>query len=201
MIGLAIIVVGFLYLLLWVAAVFFSYRLLFKVSNSKVIASVAASAMCFLMYFIPFSDLIPTLTAHKHYCETQAGFTVYKTPEQWAIENPGVLETLTPYKKFVSLNSPIGSGTKVNDRFGSIFTLAYVGNSSVREEKTVLIDLKTQGVIAKNIDFSRGYGAIGLGHQGWWKFWLAEGSCHSDKKNITDVKVRNIFYQGFKIGK
>lgn len=47
------------------------------------------------MYHLMFWDLIPTLLIHKYYCATEAGFWVYKTPEQWINENPGVLETLS----------------------------------------------------------------------------------------------------------
>ncbi|MDI1309457.1 MAG: hypothetical protein PSV17_08480 [Methylotenera sp.] len=41
----------------------------------------------FVMYNLVFWDLIPTLVMHKYYCETQAGFWVYKTPEQWKKEH------------------------------------------------------------------------------------------------------------------
>ncbi len=49
----------------------------------------------FAMYNLVFWDLIPTLAMHKYYCATEAGFWVYKTPEQWVKENPGVAETLS----------------------------------------------------------------------------------------------------------
>jgi len=198
MIGLIIIVVGLFYLLLWIAVVFFSYRLTFEMSNSKTVASIVASMICLLMYFIPFADLIPTLTAHKHHCETQAGFTVYKTPEQWAAENPGVLETLTPYKKFVPLDLPIGSGTQKNDRFGLVFKESDIDTLPLNEHRSILIDIKTQEVLAENVDFSRGYGAIGLGRKGWWKFWLAEDSCYIGSKRVQYFEKRRNFYQGFK---
>ncbi len=48
----------------------------------------------FAMYNLVFWDLIPTLVMHKYYCATEAGFWLYKTPEQWVKENPGVMETL-----------------------------------------------------------------------------------------------------------
>jgi len=56
---------------------------------------VWAGVAAFGMYNLVFWDLIPTLLVHKYYCETQAGFWVYKTPEEWRDENPGVLETLS----------------------------------------------------------------------------------------------------------
>ena len=48
------------------------------------------SLAAFVMYNLMFWDLIPTLVMHKYYCDTQAGFWVYKTPEQWVKENPNL---------------------------------------------------------------------------------------------------------------
>lgn len=39
------------------------------------------------MYLLVFWDWLPTVAAHKYYCSTEAGFWVYKTPEQWKAEN------------------------------------------------------------------------------------------------------------------
>jgi len=155
--------------------------------------------VCLVMYLIPFWDLIPTLVTHKHHCETQAGFTVYKNSEQWAAENPGVLETLTPSKKYVRLDLPIGHGSQKNNRFGYIFEKIDIDTLSLREHRSIIVDLKTQEIISENIDFSRGYGAIGLGHKGWWKFWLAEDSCYTGSKRAQHFERRRDFYQGFKI--
>ena len=47
-----------------------------------------------VMWLIPFWDWIPTMVMHQYYCATEAGFWVYKTPEQWKLENPGVMEGL-----------------------------------------------------------------------------------------------------------
>lgn len=56
---------------------------------------VWGSAAALAMYHLMFWDLIPTLLIHRYYCATEAGFWVYKTPEEWVKENPGVLETLS----------------------------------------------------------------------------------------------------------
>jgi hypothetical protein len=36
----------------------------------------------FIMYNLVFWDWLPTIVMHKYYCATEAGFWVYKTPEQ-----------------------------------------------------------------------------------------------------------------------
>ena len=53
----------------------------------------------FLVYLlIMFWDLPIVLSAFEYECKNNAGFTVHKTLEQWQEENPGVAETLVPYK-------------------------------------------------------------------------------------------------------
>ena len=47
------------------------------------------------MYLIPFWDLLPTVIANQYNCASNAGFFVYKTIDQWKVQNPGVLETLS----------------------------------------------------------------------------------------------------------
>lgn len=42
----------------------------------------------FMMYNLVFWDWIPVYVMHKYYCSTEAGFWVYKSPEQWIKENP-----------------------------------------------------------------------------------------------------------------
>lgn len=49
------------------------------------------------MYLIVFWDYLPTVLMHKYYCATEAGFWMYQTPEEWSVDNPGVLEALTPW--------------------------------------------------------------------------------------------------------
>ena len=44
-----------------------------------------------IMYNLVFWDWIPVYVMHKYYCSTQAGFWVYKSPEQWIKENPDMV--------------------------------------------------------------------------------------------------------------
>ncbi|NLW80180.1 MAG: hypothetical protein GXY42_00670 [Desulfovibrionales bacterium] len=75
-----------------------------------------AAALC--MYLLVFWDHVPTILLHKYYCATKAGFWVYKTPEQWKAENPGVAETLTWMEESPSFHHIDGTwGFNVNERF------------------------------------------------------------------------------------
>ncbi len=51
-----------------------------------------------VFFLIMFGDLPLVLGTFKYECANRAGFTVYKTLEQWQQENPGVAETLSPDK-------------------------------------------------------------------------------------------------------
>src|SRR5690606_12988284 len=117
-----------------------------------------------IMYLIPFWDLIPTLVMHKYYCSAQAGFWVYKTPEEWAEENPGILETLTAYEKPINANLSIGLVSQRNDQFGRLFDITEIGELSIKKQRTLVVDVKSGKILAENIDFSRGFGQLALGH-------------------------------------
>ena len=80
-----------LYLLISIAVVFGTGRHAKKRGKSALRWGAGAAL---IMYLIPFWDWLPTVAAHQYYCRTEAGFWVYKSVEQWNLENPGVMETL-----------------------------------------------------------------------------------------------------------
>lgn len=64
----------------------------------------------FLMYNLIFWDWLPTMIAYKYYCDTQAGFTVFKTPEQWKNDNPNLTnESLKPLIENQKISMPFKS--------------------------------------------------------------------------------------------
>lgn len=92
MLGLAVLFFVGLFLLVTLVVVWLTARWAKRHGRRGwVWGGVAALAMYNLMFW----DLIPTLLIHNYYCASEAGFWVYKTPEQWVKENPGVLETLS----------------------------------------------------------------------------------------------------------
>ena len=85
MIGLAYFLFFTVYLLVSIAVIWIAYRFTkYHYERGWIGGWVAA----FIMYNLVFWDLIPVLVMHKYYCATQAGFWVYKTPEQWVKEYP-----------------------------------------------------------------------------------------------------------------
>lgn len=133
-----------------------------------------------VMFMIPCWDWIPTVVAHKYYCEKEAGFWVYKTLEQWKAENPGVAETLVANKGEPSSRQ----GDMVN------YTDTYFVNQRInwvvkhngqflfnrwRHERE-LIDMKNSEVLARYVDFSTSQEQRQAGWSGW-KFWLDTEHC------------------------
>ncbi|HQS98775.1 MAG: hypothetical protein B7Y26_01540 [Hydrogenophilales bacterium 16-64-46] len=138
----------------------------------------------FAMYNLVFWDWIPTVAMHKYYCATEAGFWVYKTPEQWAKENPGVLETLAPWPASKiygdeknSFEFKGGTVTQYNDRFGLWEKDRESLNGLLidRQESGVL-DVKTRDLLVFRINFFAGPKEAG----GIWKSWLSRSTCDSD---------------------
>jgi hypothetical protein len=144
-----------------------------------------------VMYLIPFWDWIPTVAMHQYYCATEAGFWVYKTPEQWSKENPGVMETLVTNKGVPNRNERFddGHGEKdiylLNERFNWIVTQQdfSVVLPIIRSEQQVK-DAKTTEVLARYVNFSTGNSVKNtVGPPGPMKFWLHRGHCAGGERN------------------
>lgn len=144
----------------------------------------------FIMFLIPFWDWIPTVVAHKYYCSSEAGFWVYKTPEQWRKENPGVMETLVYDKSMPHIQTPYGKATSLNQRF--IHLYKYEGPFLFNRWRieTEIRDIKSGDVIAREIRFSTSQIRRQAGWSGW-KFWLDNANCsietHRDKESFDKI--------------
>jgi hypothetical protein len=163
------------------------------------------SGAALVMYLLVFWDHIPTVVAHRYYCEKEAGFWVYKTLDQWKAENPGVMETLpTPSKT----GSPTryeayddGHGKRdtylLNDRFNWIVS---------QQDKSILLpvirtehevkDIKKNEILARYVDFSTGNSVKDtVGPPGPLKFWLSNRHCLSGGNNQDALRnFRDNFY-------
>lgn len=140
-----------------------------------------------LMYLIPFWDWIPTVAMHRYYCATEAGFWVYKTPEQWKQENPGVMETLVANKGWPSRHDGHQGGPEklvtqmYNDRFNvfeskkDVLTILPI----VRVEEK-LVDIKRGEMLGRLVVFGSGNSVQNtVGPPGPIKFWLVNPYCSS----------------------
>ena len=185
MLGLIFLLIGSIYLALSVWVVMSAMREAQKRGIEKWKWGVPAGLV---MYLLVFWDHIPTVVAHQYYCHKEAGFTVYKTIEEWKRENPGVAEALT-YKE-ISDSEKRGDDYiyHLNQRFDwhikeeSLFL-------SLKRRTNKIIDIASQEVLAQFVDFKTG----GLFHVGKslidYKFWWANETC--DRKRET----RKQFYK------
>jgi hypothetical protein len=132
-----------------------------------------------VMYLIPFWDWIPTVAMHRYYCATEAGFWVYKTPEQWIQENPGVMEKLVYNKTMPHIQSPYGAATVLNERF--IYLHKFEGSLPLNRWRatTEIRDSKNGHVIAREVGFSTSQDRPQAGWSGW-KFWLSSERCNTE---------------------
>ncbi len=150
-----------------------------------------------VMYLIPFWDWIPTVAVHQYYCATESGFWVYKTPDQWKAENPGVAETLVANKGASSKRQ--GDMTNYTDTYFLNQRFNWVVKKTGplllnrwRWEKEV-IDTNTNEVLVRYVDFSTGSGFIG-GPPRMLRFWLQSEHCVGGQGHMysMDTFVGNI---------
>jgi hypothetical protein len=168
LVGLLLLVVG---IFAWIN------RALQRRGLSKCVARAWAVAGVIALSLPITWDAIPTWIAFEYYAKKEAGITVFKTLDQWKVENPGVAETLEPYgfKDKRGEVKNLGSNKfrhSVNDRFAydsskvNLFLSVY----AVRYE---VIDQKNSEVLVRHVTVGSGNaGGLATGGPGWWAFWL-----------------------------
>ncbi|MDD2685490.1 MAG: hypothetical protein PHY62_04975 [Gallionella sp.] len=138
-------------------------------------------------------DYYPIQWAHQYYCEKESGFWIYKTLDQWKAENPGVMEGLTSTRVSPSTHQDSESGRTVtyflNQRFN--WVVKRTGELSFNQWRweQVVLDSKTNEVLARYVDFSTGNGAIGGVPE--VRFWLHRDHCSGGETN--DSKLAHFF--------
>lgn len=115
----------------------------------------------FIMYNLVFWDWIPVVLMHKYLCETEGGFWIYKTPEQWVKEHPEVMgQDWSKYSSFRTewIRKDYGN-TLDRNWYGLYIYTENVHKIGIDFTKTItkheskLIDVKTGEVLIKSIDF------------------------------------------------
>lgn len=140
-----------------------------------------AAAGVFLVVYLPvFWDHIPTLIAHKYYCEKEAGFWVYKTLDQWKAENPGAAEALTWSEASPTSQSADGvSKLELNERISLETRRRHLPFLPTTVSEDIVVDRKNpKDVLARQVTVGSSYGNIGA--SGEWralKFWLSLRAC------------------------
>lgn len=158
MLGLVVLLVIGVYLVISLAVTIFAAHQADKRDKSPWLWGGLAA---FAMYNLMFWDLIPTLAMHKYYCATEAGFWVYKTPEQWVKENPGVQEmlkqSLQPDRVNRALKTNFGERQRhwLTQRFYDDISRTQMSTSLTRTEKN-FYDASSGELLARSVDYFRG---------------------------------------------
>ncbi len=181
---------------------FFTVYLLASVFVTKKAASWAKAnnkkpwlwggLAAFVMYNLVFWDLIPTLVMHKYYCDTQAGFWIYKTPEQWMKENPQMKEGVDYREQGSDLKiEKIDKGNILriflNQRSPVItesIDIAMLPLLHITKKEHSLIDTKQNYLLVKKISFTTGsVGGAPNSMSDYFGVNIAE--CHGRNGNVT----------------
>ena len=149
----------------------------------------------FVMYSLVFWDLIPTLIAHKYYCDTQAGFWVYKTPEQWMKENSGVLLEPSVTKVYKGTDNNYVATNSLNHRINLVRKLNRISLwLPIYKSEEYVEDVGTKEILIQRED----YFTSNRGSKGFqYLKWTSSKACDIDNKNLlafgfVEEKFRNI---------
>ena len=179
MLGLMFIVgIGSL-LLLVALAMWAAKRISLKAGQSAATAQRWKYGVLAAVLLAIFWDWLPTWIAYEYYSR-QAGLTVFKTLEQWKVENPGVARTLEPYtlnqnadRRATALVTASGARRyPLNDRF-ALDEARLRPFLSISVWRRQLVDTGTATVLAAEVSVTSGNsGGVATGGEGWWKPWL-----------------------------
>ena len=189
MIGLIVIAVFTVYL----AVSIFVVRLVARKAKAKGRSAKRwGIAAALFMYLLVFWDHIPTLVLHHYYCATKAGFWVYKTPEQWKAENPGVAETLTWKSISPRYEAPgVTRGYRLNERFVWVDRVEQTPILPVRLTYESIIDIVTNDIVVQRIKVGSGYGSFALGGNDWrvLKDWVKPKPCRPNEMDFDHYRL------------
>lgn len=204
MIGLVYLLFLVLYLLI---SAYVIYRAMLYAQNKYNKGWIGGWLAAFLMYNLVFWDWIPVYVMHKYYCSTEAGFWVYKTPEQWIKENS---ETV---------------GQKWGDDYG--WKLERISNEQwrtwysnrvyaesirhpnfahgLRKYEQSLVDSKSGHLLARVVQFEKiNESALSVGNATAtdYKIWLAIGgnSCVNEDGDDYQLMLARNFRNLIKLG-
>lgn len=217
MIGLIIIAFFIVYL---IASVFVTKKTVSWAKTNNRKPWLWGGLAAFVMYNLVFWDWIPTVAVHKYYCATQAGFTVYKKPEQWKKDNSDVtfkdLQTNGKQVRWGSYASeprwefpytptksdPSRSEYFINERIfsDSDFEGGVLEALPITKYTAYFADIKDEKILAKQVSYSRGYaGAMTTAGLSGFKTWLKRTGCNEEVGHYT-LEYRKFVQEIIKLG-
>lgn len=200
MLGLVVVLIGFIYLWLLRWAIREAGNFAFNkygTTNAKKIGRVIG----FLIVFLPvFWDVIPNRISFYSYCKNDTKLQVYKTFEEWIMENPNDLEVLEPlnskdaqqkiYKDFF-YNKTVLNYISYRARYANQRIVLYESDPyfeylpfQIRRSSYVLYDNHKKEILAEINSYESGPGNIfGSGMPGY-KIWLNQECENDDSRSM-----------------
>lgn len=171
------------YLLIALKLIFFARNFAKRRFNKGWLGALLATLV---MYNLVFWDWLPVVLMHKHYCETDAGFWVYQTPEQWLKNNPQ-LSKQEWYSEAKKKREELISGYEHYSNREWLSKYVYLEYErhrhfahAISRHEQKLIDARTGQILSKSIEYVRGGSSFPNSAAGLtdYKFWLAFGKSH-----------------------
>jgi len=159
-VGLVIFGALAIYLAVLISVTVLGYRWAAKRGRSRSKRWLAGGIGFLLVYLPLFWDHIPTVAAHKYYCEKEAGLWIYEPIEQWKRKHAGEAPTRERFTSSLRKSGPL----PINQ-----WRWDYE-----------LVDVKTGTLLAKRVDFSTGTEGR-IGGEPELKFWLHTDGCDSSR--------------------
>jgi len=189
MIGLVVVATAAIYVALLVWTTRAVYRWAKRQGWSTVRCRWAATGGLSVLALPIFWDFVPTVVVNSYYCHTIAGFTAFKTLEQWRDENSAIADSLVLGER--SRLETLPDGTQryfLNTRM--IFesrkvTPVPILSTMLFEEKVV--DAANGQVLAKDVTVGAGYANPLVASSDWrgFKMWLDIGTCREAAAAFT----------------
>lgn len=196
--------IGLLYLLFFVvylALTIWFMRIGYRIAKRRYQRGWKGALLVGLvMYNLVFWDWIPVVVMHKYYCTTQAGFWVYKTPEEWVKENPEVIgldwqkANTRKWERLISDYWHSLNRTWSNRRLYEEYEHERKFVHGISKSVHKLVDNDLGEVLSQSIEFRRGKSfAAPDSSLMLYKFWLGSGdrSCGPDQRQIFGHDFRN----------
>ncbi|WP_367155882.1 hypothetical protein [Methylomonas sp. HYX-M1] len=158
----------------------------------------------FIMYNLVFWDLIPTKIAYKYYCDTQAGYTVFKSPTQWFQENSNLpaaslkssrkkngigwsyenrILAKKPWKKVSQINEFIYEDIEFMQHICCFLP--------INKRSYYVADARNDEKLFEYVTFWTGYDNLELGNLK--NYWMINGGCMESVNNEDMVSFK--FYE------
>ncbi|TBU95470.1 hypothetical protein [Phytopseudomonas dryadis] len=141
-----------------------------------------------VMLGLVFWDWIPMEVTYRYYCNNKAGFTQYKTIEQWREENPDAWEVLVQND---GIPREIGAKNDYYYTLNQRFLLSVSKerkNFHVLEERQVVLDALLDEALVEFTTYRTDFSSLGEGTKkiSDYKFWMYKRSCANYDEKVRD---------------